>query len=124
MFLDINTHIRFEGNDRNAQVFFSLLEAFAGPAQSPRVDVPPSAAVSGSLAGVKRRVDKVPSVLAHCKRNGSRVTNRNHRQLTQNRLHRDNVKHLLVSLALIHNTGSAIQKPICNRKLLDEISCI
>ena len=62
MFLDINTHIRFEGNDRNAQVSFSNLEAFAGPAQSPRVDVPPSAAVSGSLAGVKRRVDTVPSV--------------------------------------------------------------
>lgn len=85
MFLDINTHIRFEGNDRNAQVSFSNLEAFAGPAQSPRVDVPPSAAVSGSLAGVKRRVDKVPSVLAHCKRNGSSVTDGNDGQLAKNR---------------------------------------
>ena len=66
MYLDITTHIRFEGNGSNAQVSFSLLEAFAGPAQGPRVDVPPSVAagVSGSLAGVKRRVDKVPSVLA------------------------------------------------------------
>ena len=80
MFLDINTHIRFEGNDRNAQVSFSLLEA-----QSPRVDVPPSAAVSGSLAGVKRRVDTVPSVLAHCKRNGSSVTDGNDGQLAKNR---------------------------------------
>ncbi len=62
MFLDITTHIRFEGaegNGRNAQVTFSLLEAFVGPAQGPSVDVPPSAAVSGSLVGVKRRVDKV-----------------------------------------------------------------
>jgi len=80
MFLDITTHIRFEGNDRNAQVSFSLLEA-----QSPRVDVPPSAAVSGSLAGVKRRVDTVPSVLAHCKRNGSSVTDWNDGQLAKNR---------------------------------------
>ncbi len=52
MFLDITLHLRFEGNGRNAQITFSLLEAFAGPAQGPRVDVPPSAAVSGSLAGV------------------------------------------------------------------------
>ena len=35
-FLDINTHIRFEGNDRNAKVSFSNLEAFAGPARSVR----------------------------------------------------------------------------------------
>ena len=81
MFLDINTHIRFEGNDRNAQVSFSNLEAFAEPAPSPRVDVPPSAAVSRSLAGVKRRVD---SVLAHCKRNGSSVTDWNDGQLAKN----------------------------------------
>ena len=63
-----------------------LLEAFAGPAQGPRVDVPPSAAVSGSLAGVKRRGDKVPSVLAHCKRYGnygSRVTDWNDGQLSR-----------------------------------------
>ncbi len=77
MFIDITTHIWFEGNGSNAQVSFLLLEAFAGPAQGPRVDVPPSAAVSGSLAGqgVKRRVDKVPSVLANCNRNGARPYN-------------------------------------------------
>jgi hypothetical protein len=87
MFLDITFHIRFEGNGRNAQVTLSLLEAFAGlgPAQGPRVDVPLSAAVSGSFDGVKRRVDKVPTVLAHCKRNGSRVTDWNDGQLAENR---------------------------------------
>ena len=83
MFLDITTHIRFEGNDRNAQVSFSNLEAFAGPAQSPRVDVPPSAAVSGSLAGVKRRVDTVPSVLANCKQNDSSANEWNDLQLAK-----------------------------------------
>ena len=115
MFLDINTHIRFEGNDRNAQVSFSNLEAFAGPAQSPRVDVPPSAAVSGSLAGVKRRVDKVPSVLAHCKRNGSSVTEWNDGQLAKNRRHWEDVKHLAVTLSLINNTGPAVQHPVCKQ---------
>ncbi len=59
--------------ENNPQVAFSLLEAFAGPAQGQRVDVP-SAAVSFKLAGVKRRVDKVASILAHCKRNCARVT--------------------------------------------------
>ena len=110
MFLDITTHIRFEGNDRNAQVSFSLLEA-----QSPRVDVPPSAAVSGSLAGVKRRVDTVPSVLAHCKRNGSSVTDWNDGQLAKNRRHWEDVKHLAVTLALINNTGPAVQHPVCKQ---------
>jgi hypothetical protein len=43
MFLDNILNFRIEGN---AQVTFSLLEVFAGPAQGPRADVPPSAAVS------------------------------------------------------------------------------
>ncbi len=43
MFLDITPYIRFEGNGRNAQVTFSLLEEFAGPAQGLRGDLPLSA---------------------------------------------------------------------------------
>ncbi len=118
MFLDITTHIRFEGNGRTAQVSFSLLEAFAGPSQGQRVDVPTSAAVSGSLAGVKRHVDKVPSVLSHCKRNDSCVTDWNDGQLAKNRRYWEDVKHLAVTLALINNTGSAVQHPVCNKTII------
>ena len=113
MVLDNNIKLWTEGDELLA---FLRLEAFAGPAQGPSVDIPPSAAVSGPLSGVKRSIDKVPCVLAHGKRNGARITDRNHRQLAQNGLHRQNVKHLLVTLALIHNTGAAVQKPVCDKK--------
>jgi hypothetical protein len=115
MFLDITTHIQFEGNDRNAQVSFSLLEAFAGPAQSPRVDVPPSAAVSASLAGVKRRVDTVPSVLAHCKRNGSSVTEWNDGQLAkiEGRISGRRVRIILRRILLI----KVVAAPTCQNYL-------
>jgi hypothetical protein len=48
--------------EEDPQVVFPLLEAFAGPAQGPCVDAPPSAAVSLSLFGVKCHVDKILAV--------------------------------------------------------------
>jgi hypothetical protein len=42
-----------------------LLEGFARPAQGPRIDVPPSAAVSRSLSGIKCRADKVLCMTVH-----------------------------------------------------------
>jgi hypothetical protein len=38
-----------------------------------------------SLSGVKCRADKVLCMIAHCKRNCTRVANRNHKQLSKNR---------------------------------------
>jgi len=37
----------------------------------------------------------------------------NDRQLPKDGFHWENVKHLTVRLALIHDTGTAIQKPSC-----------
>jgi hypothetical protein len=74
--------------------------------------------VPESPIGTTGSLPRIGSTGITCKRNGSRVTNRNHRlrQLAQNRLHGDNVKHLLVSLVLIHNMESAVQKPVCDRQ--------
>ena len=43
----------------------------------------------------------------------SNFTNWNDRQLPKDGFHWENVKHLTVRLALIHDTGTAIQKPSC-----------
>jgi hypothetical protein len=46
-------------------------------------------------------------------RNRSCIANRNDGQLPEDVFHWENVKHLLVHLALIYDTGTAIQKPLC-----------
>ncbi len=56
---------------------------------------------------------------------GARVTNWNDGQrLAKNRLHWEDVKHLAVTLALINNTGSAVQHPVCNRRIILEVFSI
>jgi hypothetical protein len=52
-------------------------------------------------------------VLPHGIWNRSSITNWNDRQLPKDGFDWENVKHLTVLLALIHDTGTAIQKPLC-----------
>jgi hypothetical protein len=52
-------------------------------------------------------------VLPHGIWNRSCIANRNDEQLSENVSHQENVKHLIVLLALIHDTGTALQKPLC-----------
>jgi hypothetical protein len=57
--------------------------------------------------------DKVCRVLPHGIWNHFCITNWNDRQLPKDGFHWENVKHLTVLLALIHDTRTAIQKPLC-----------
>jgi hypothetical protein len=58
-------------------------------------------------------VDKVCRVLPHGIWSRSCITNWNDRQLPKDGFHWEDVKHLTVRPALIHDTGTAIQKPLC-----------
>jgi hypothetical protein len=77
------------------------------------VDVPPSTTVTGSLPCIEGCTDKVCRVLQHRICNRSCIANWNDGQHPKDGLHWGNVKHLTVLLALIHDTGTAIQKPLC-----------
>ncbi len=78
-----------------------------------RVDIVPPATVIGFLPCIKCSTDKVLRVLPHGIWNRSCIANQNDGQLSENVFHWENVKQLTVLLALIHDTGTAIQKPLC-----------
>ncbi len=109
-----NSYCRFIAGRKSGWVqVSSFLAAFVGPAQGPRIDVPPPTTVTGSLPCIEGCTDKVCRVLPHGIWNRSCITNWNDRQLSKDGFHWENVKHLTVRLALIHDTGTAIQKPSC-----------
>ena len=81
--------------------------------QGPSVDVPPTTTVTGSLPCIEGCIDKVGRVLPHGTWNRSCIANWGDGQLPKDGFHWENVKHLTVRLALIHDTGTAIQKSLC-----------
>ena len=106
--------ISYLSGDRCAfREIVSFLAAFTRPAQGPRVDIPPAASVTGTLLGIKCCSNKVLRVLPHGIWNRSSIANRNDGQLPEDVFHWENVKDLLVYLALIYDMRSAIQKPLC-----------
>ncbi len=105
-------YCRFKAGRKSGWVS-SFLAAFAGPAQGPSVDVPPTTTVTGSLPCIEGCTDKVCRVLPHGIWNRSCIANWDDGQLAKDVFQWENVKHLAVLLALIHDTGTAIQKPLC-----------
>ncbi len=100
----------------------SFLAAFAGPAQGPRVDVPPPTTVAGSLPGIEGCTDKVCSVLPHGIWNRSCITNWNDRQLPKDGFHWENVKHLTVLLAIFSQESGAVSDLFCAFEAFNEYS--